>query len=37
LTPQPAAAACRAFLAASLRAQLEWNEEVAFKQFEARY
>jgi adenosine deaminase len=37
LAPQPASLACRAFLGASLRAQLEWKEEVAFARFEAHY
>jgi hypothetical protein len=37
LATVPASAACRAFLAASLRAQLEWKEEVAFAQFESQY
>jgi hypothetical protein len=37
LAPLPASAACRAFLASSLRASLEWKEEVAFARFEARY
>jgi hypothetical protein len=36
-TATPASAACRAFLATSLRAQLEWKEEVAFAQFESHY
>ena len=33
----PAAGACRAFLAGSPRAALEWSEEAAFAVFEARY
>jgi adenosine deaminase len=37
LAAQPAAPACRAFLASSARATLEWNEEVALAAFEARY
>jgi hypothetical protein len=37
LTPQPHSAACRAFLASSVRAALEWKEEVAFARFESRY
>jgi len=37
LAAVPAGAACRAFLAASPRATLEWNEEVAFDAFERRY
>jgi adenosine deaminase len=37
LTAPPGAADCRAFLAASPRATLEWNEEAAFAAFEARY
>jgi adenosine deaminase len=37
LTAQPASAACRAFLAGSLRAAIEWKEEVAFARFEARF
>jgi adenosine deaminase len=37
LVPQPAGGACRSYLAANLRARLEWNEEVAFARFEARY
>jgi adenosine deaminase len=34
---QPATAACRAFLATSLRAQIEWKEEVALAAFESHY
>ena len=37
LAQLPLAPACRAFLAASPRAALEWNEEVAFAAFERRY
>jgi hypothetical protein len=37
LAAQPASAACRAFLAASPRATLEWNEEAAFAAFESRF
>ena len=37
LNPEPAGASCRALLAASPRAMLEWTEEVAFAAFEARY
>jgi adenosine deaminase len=37
LTPQPASPACRAFLSTSLRATLEWKEEVAFARFESRF
>jgi hypothetical protein len=37
LTAQPAAPACRAYLAASPRATLEWNEEVALAAFESRF
>ncbi len=33
----PASAACRALLAASEKATLEWKEEVAFAQFESRF
>ena len=33
----PAAGACAAYLAASPRATLEWNEEAKFAAFEARY
>jgi adenosine deaminase len=37
LAALPASAACRAFLATSLRAQLEWKEEFAFAAFESQY
>jgi adenosine deaminase len=37
LAPVPAAPACRAFLAASQRAAIEWKEEVAFARFERSY
>jgi hypothetical protein len=37
LTDVPAAPACRAFLAASPRATLEWKEEVAFDAFERQF
>ena len=37
LTSLSAGASCTAFLAASPRATLEWNEEAAFAAFEARY
>jgi adenosine deaminase len=37
LTTEPATPECRAFLAASPRATLEWHEEAAFAAFEARY
>lgn len=37
LASQPAGPACRAFLATSLRARLEWKEEVALAHFEAHY
>jgi adenosine deaminase len=37
LTRVPSAAACAAFVAASPRATLEWNEEVAFAEFESHY
>jgi adenosine deaminase len=37
LTATPPAADCRAFLASSARATLEWAEEVAFAGFEATY
>jgi adenosine deaminase len=37
LVPRPPSAACRAFLAANLRASLEWKEEAALARFEARF
>jgi hypothetical protein len=37
LTAQPSSRGCRAFLAANLRAALEWKEEVAFARFESRF
>jgi adenosine deaminase len=37
LTAQPSSQPCRAFLAANLRAALEWKEEVAFAQFESHF
>lgn len=37
LDPVPASAACRALLAASEKARLEWKEEVAFAHFESRF
>jgi adenosine deaminase len=37
LAAVPADAGCRAFLASSARATLEWNEEVAFATFEAGF
>jgi adenosine deaminase len=37
LAERPASSACRAFLAASLRASLEWKEEAAFSRFEAHF
>ncbi len=37
LAPAPAAPACRALLASSEKAALEWKEEVAFAQFESRF
>ena len=37
LTAVPAAPACRALLAASQHAAIEWREEVAFAQFERAY
>jgi hypothetical protein len=37
LAPVPARAACRALLASSQHAAIEWKEEVAFAAFEANY
>jgi adenosine deaminase len=37
LDPVPRGGACRALLAASEKARLEWREEVAFARFEQRF